>query len=68
MALRLPKQSAADTGEKSRRNSGAISRLFEPEGAVFRKGRCEGYLFSGYLDVWVSYAFLTEKPSTPQWG
>jgi hypothetical protein len=49
IALWLPRQSAADLGEKRRRNSGAISRLFEPKDEALCKGRREGHLFSGYL-------------------
>lgn len=49
MALRLPKGSAATLGEKSRRTSGAISRLFEREDAGLHKGRREKHLFIAYL-------------------
>jgi hypothetical protein len=35
---------------KSKKNSGAISRLFEPQDRVLCKGRREGLYFSGSLD------------------
>ena len=51
IALRLPKQSAADMDEKSGRNSKAISSLFETKNTALCKGKREGLLFSGSLFV-----------------
>ena len=45
----MPKQSAADLGDKSRRNSGAVSRLYEPKEVSICKGRREGLLSSEFL-------------------
>jgi hypothetical protein len=45
----MPKQRAAGSGVKRRRNSGAIARLCEPRDETLCKSRREGLLFSSYL-------------------
>jgi hypothetical protein len=66
-ALRLPRQSAADLGEKSRKNGGAISRLFEPNYEAFCNGGREGFM-QRFLKPFPGAAYRLGTPAMLPFG